>query len=303
MSSTYQQLAEQSAQFFSDVQIDTRRIFHGRGQLYPGLEHLSVDWFSPVVLITSYEEIIDTQALCQSVIAADPHQQIKTVMLQYRKRTGTPTIALHGELNHLTTVTENGLKYEIQPGVNQNAGLFLDMRPLRTYLTDYSSGKNVLNLFSYTCSLSVAALAGGATQVVSADMSKPSIHWGQRNHALNEQDPNKVRSIPHNIFRSWGRIKKHGRYDTIIIDPPSRQRGSFDVEKNYGTVLKQLKQLTNPGADIIATVNSPYMSDDFLINQAQRHAPQCRFVTMMPRSPEFTDNFPEKALKIYHFKA
>ena len=27
--------------------LDARRIFHGRGGLYPGCEHLALDWFAP----------------------------------------------------------------------------------------------------------------------------------------------------------------------------------------------------------------------------------------------------------------
>ena len=118
-------------------------------------------------------------------------------------------------------------------------------------------------------------------------MSRPSIQWGQRNHELNDQPPGRVRTVPHNLFRSWGRLKQFGRYDTVIIDPPTRQRGSFDVEKNYSAVLKKLSKLTAPGANVIATVNSPYLTDDFLLNQVARYAPTCRFVEMMPRSPEF----------------
>ncbi len=256
-----------------------------------------------MVLISTYEEIEDVEALTDAIIQHDTHSQIESVLLQYRKRKGTPTQCLYKTpINHCI-VEEHGLKYEVQPGVNQNAGFFLDMRPLRQWLSQTSEGKNVLNLFAYTCSLSVAALAAGARQVVNVDMSKPSIQWGSRNHALNNQAQRSVKSVPHNLFRSWGKIKQFGPYNTVIIDPPTRQRGSFDVEKNYGTVLKKLKSLTAEKADVIATVNSPYLTDDFLINQFARHAPQCRFRTMMPGSEEFPDKFPERALKIYHFSA
>lgn len=287
--------------FFALPRAETRRIFHGRGQLHAGLEHLSVDWFKPVVLISSYQDIDNIDALLKAVTDADPDHQVRTVLLQFRKRKGTPCECLYGEDLRHCIVQENSLRFEVQPGVNQNAGLFLDMRPLREWLTRHTDGRNVLNLFAYTCSLSVAAIAGNARQAVNVDMSKPSIRWGERNHLLNDQDMGRVKSIPHNLFRSWGRIKQFGRYDVILIDPPTRQRGSFDTEKNYGAVLKKLGQLSAPGADIIATVNSPYLSEDFLPNQVQRFAPRCEFRSMIPASPEFADRFPERALKIYHF--
>ena len=194
------------------------------------------------------------------------------------------------------------MKFEVQPGANQNAGLFLDMRPLRSWLVEQSKGKNVLNLFSYTCSLSVAALAGQARQVVSVDMSKQSINWGSRNHELNEQDMRAVRSIPHNIFKSWGRIQKLGPFDTVIIDPPTRQLGSFNAEKDYVTVLKKLNRLCKPNANVMATLNSPYVGLELLPNLMARYQSGFRFVQQFPASPEFEDKYPERALKIYHFR-
>ena len=187
--------------------------------------------------------------------------------------------------------------------MRQNAGFFLDMRPLRHWLRQYSEGKNVLNLFAYTCSLSVAALAGGARQVVNVDMSKPSINWGIRNHELNSQDPRSVKSIPHNLFKSWGRIQQFGRYELLLIDPPTRQKGSFSAEKDYAAVLKKLHKLCEPGADIIATVNSPYLSGDYLPSLMQRYQSNIRLIGEMEASPEFVDKYPERGLKIFHFRA
>jgi 23S rRNA (cytosine1962-C5)-methyltransferase len=299
----YEEFREIAARFFASPQTDTRRILHGRGHLFDGLEHLCVDWFPPVVLITTYGNDDQPEDLNNILLAADQHKQIESIQMQYRKRKGVPSINLSGDQITKCIVNEGDLVFEVQPGVNQNAGLFLDMRPLRERLQAGSRDKNVLNLFAYTCSLSVAALAGGARQVVNVDMSKPSINWGMRNHELNNQDLRAVRSVPHNLFRSWGRIKQSGPYDLILIDPPTRQRGSFDAEKNYPSVIKKLPQLAAPGAEVIATINSPYLGDDYLINLFARYAPQYRFRERLPAAPEFEDQFPEKALKIYRFSA
>jgi len=288
---------------FASTLRDTRRLFHGRGHLHEGLEHINIDWYSPVLLVTAYQELHYLDQLKTLIAEADISNQIKSVILQKRYTRGAPSEVLFGESTTSCNVHEGQLTFEIHPGVQQNAGRFLDMRPLREWLQQNSERRNVLNLFAYTCSLSVAALSGGARQVVNVDMSKPSIKWGERNHALNGQDMRAVRSIPHNLFRSWARIKKMGPYNTILIDPPSRQRGSFNAEKDYATVLKKLSQLTQPGADIIATVNSPYLGPDFLKNHVQRYAPNCSFIEEMPASPEFKDKFPDKALKIYRFRA
>ena len=288
--------------FFAQVQNEPRRILHGRGGLYPGCEHLAIDWYGPTVLISAYDAVADEQLLCDALLQADQQRQIASILLQRRYLKGVPCEALHGTEVETAVVTEAGLRYEVHPGVKQNAGLFLDTAPLRQWLRDHSNGLNVLNLFAYTCSFSIAALAGGASAVTNVDMSKTSIEWGRRNHALNGLDRDKVNYVPHNLFRSWGRIKQSGRYDLVIIDPPTRQRGSFDAEKNYGAVLKKLPGMTHPGAEVIATLNSPFLGSDYLMELFREFLPHCEFLESMPVAPEFADATPEKALKICRFR-
>ena len=289
-------------EFFCIDQKEALRIFHGRGHLYPGLEHICMDWFSPLVLITAYGEITAAEELTALIIAADKLSQVKSIVLQKRYERGAPAELLFGDELPCLIVQENNLIFEVHPGMQQNAGLFLDTRLLREWLQAHSSDKNVLNLFAYTCSLSVAALAGGAAQVTNVDISKPSIKWGEKNHQLNNQDMDRVKSIPYNLFRSWGRIQQYGRYDLVVIDPPTRQHGSFDVEKNYRGVLRKLAKMCHSGADIIATVNSPFLDANFLLEQFSASLGNATFVEVIPAAPEFADKYPERGLKICHFK-
>ena len=298
----YQPILDRAREFFAASNPEPRRIFHGRGHMYPGLEHINVDWYPPVLLIAAYSEVASVDQLAQLILEADKHGQIESVIHQSRSSQGSTANYLKGEAGPPHVVSEHGVKYEVQPGVNQNVGLFLDMRPMRKWLLDYSKGKNVLNLFAYTCSLSVAALQGDARQVVSVDMSKPSINWGKRNHELNGHDLRKVRSMPHNLFKSWAKVQQYGPYDTVIIDPPTRQRGSFDAEKDYATILKRLKRYLAPNADVMATLNSPYLGIDYLPNLMQRYQSGVRLIGEFPASPEFVDQYPERALKIFHFR-
>jgi 23S rRNA (cytosine1962-C5)-methyltransferase len=298
----YQPILDQTTEFFDSLQSEPRRVFHGRGHMYPGLEHINLDWYPPVLLIAAYSDVSSVEALANAILEEDVHHQIETVIYQSRSSQRATANYLKGAAGEPIFVSEHGVQYEVQPGVNQNAGFFLDMRPLRKWLIDYSKGKSVLNLFAYTCSLSVAALEGGARQVASVDMSKPSIQWGMRNHELNDHDLRKVKPMAHNLFKSWAKIQRNGPYDTVIIDPPTRQRGSFDAEKDYVTILKKLHNFLSPGADIIATVNSPYLGMDFLPNLMQRHQSRLRLIGEFPASPEFEDRFPERGLKIFHFR-
>lgn len=289
------------AGFLSAEHGDAVRIFHGRGHRYPGLEHVCVDWYSPSVLITLFDEFDQLDELHRCIEESDRHQQVKSIVVQKRFERGAPALALKGVINEQLIVSEGKLRFEVHFGQHQNIGLFLDTRLLRDWLLNNSEDKNILNLFAYTCSLSVAALAGGASGVTNVDMSRPSIQWGEKNHRLNEQDMKKVKSIPHNVYKSWGRIHQFGRYDLVIIDPPTRQKGSFDVSKNYPSLIKRMTKLCNPGAEIIATVNSPFLDESFLPELFERHLPQSKLLGNMDVAPEFLDEFPERGLKIYRF--
>ena len=82
--------------------------------------------------------------------------------MQYRSRKFAPSEVLWGEDITELRAQEHGLEYHISLGKAQNSGLFLDMGNGREWVKNNSEGKNVLNLFAYTCAFSVAAIAGGA---------------------------------------------------------------------------------------------------------------------------------------------
>ena len=288
--------------FFSKIRLEPKRIFHGRGQLFPEYSHVCMDWYPPVVFVSAYDPIENRVEVLSWLRGVDKLSQIKTVMLQKRYERNSAAEILYGERKTRVFVEENGLKFEILLGKQQNTGLFLDMQPLRVWLRENSKNKKVLNLFSYTCSLSVAALAGGARSVVNVDLSKTSMRWGERNHDLNGQNKDTITSLPFNVFTSWGRIKQEGRYDLVIIDPPTYQRNSFSAERDYGAVLKKMRSLCSDEATIIAALNSPFLDEQFLLDKFERHVPKAKFVELMAAAPEFLDRFPERALKIFRFE-
>ncbi len=133
-------------------------------------------------------------------------------------------------------------------------------------------------------------------------MSRPALDWGAENHAENGQDNRLVRMLPHNLFKSWWKIRQWAPYDLVIVDPPTNQRGSFNAEKQYGQILKRLPELTRPGARVLACLNSPFLNRDFLPAQMSRWSPECEFVEYLPNSDDFPDRYPDRALKVGVFK-
>jgi 23S rRNA (cytosine1962-C5)-methyltransferase len=278
-----------------------RRLFHGRGHCYPGLEYLTVDRFASKLLIGCFggepDRVSELGRHLFEVV-----EGIDGVAVQVRDGRRTRTEVVAGEVPEELVVREAGLSYLVQPLRNQNVGLFLDMAPVRDWVRESSNGRRVLNLFAFTCAFSVAALAGGAAHVVNNDMSRAALDWGQRNHALNGHDPRSVSMLPHNLFKSWWKIRQLGPYDLVIIDPPTNQRGSFNAEKQYGQVLKRLPELCAEGADVVACLNSPFLTADFLTGQMARRAPSARFDAFLPISPDFPDRYPDRALKVGAFR-
>ena len=287
---------------------ELRRLFHGRGQCFEGLEQITIDWLQGQLVIALFKEqsegfVQELEDRLRALAEMDAWNQAKgtAILLQHRYQELAPTQVIWGEENTFPVIEENGLKYQLELKKNQNMGIFLDMRYGRKWVQENSDGKSVLNLFAYTCGFSVAAIAGGATQVVNLDMAKASLGRGRDNHRLNEHDLSKVKFLGHDIFKSWGKIKKLGLYDLIIIDPPSFQKGSFALTKDYQKILRRLPSLLSETGEVLACVNSPAVSTDFLIDGMAEEAPELKFVERLDNPPEFADINPESGLKVMRF--
>lgn len=288
---------------------ETRRLFHGRGRLWPGLEHVTVDWLEGVVLVALFREppteaLEGLRALLLALAEAPawPAGSVRSVLLQHRYRPGSETECVWGEAVDAWTMHEDGLAYRLDLMRNQNIGLFLDMRHGRRWVREVAAGCRVLNLFAYTCGFSVAAIAGGAEAVVNLDMARAALARGRDNHRLNGHDLGRVSFLGHELFKSWGRLKREGPYGLVIIDPPSFQRGSFELDRDYRKILRRVPELLAPGARVLACVNDPATGADFIIRTMGEEAPGLVFRERLANPPEFADEDPEGGLKALVFE-
>jgi 23S rRNA (cytosine1962-C5)-methyltransferase len=283
---------------------DCQRLFHGRGHAYKNLSHVNVDWFPPVVLITLYEAVDESWLLSQAHALKALTNDCKSVQVQRRYEKFAPTQVLLGERTDHTVVLENGLSYHIELGRAQNSGLFLDMANGRSWVYHNSKAKNVLNLFAYTCAFSVAAIAGGAGKVVNIDLSKSSLSKGRENHQLNKLSKKEGKQIIFegvDIFKSNSRIKKYGKYDLLICDPPSFQKGSVNIERDYAKIIRKIPQWMNPGAKLLLCLNSPDLDEQFLQDEVARECPDCTFERRIENPEIFKEAYLGKGLKVLLF--
>ncbi|TCK02537.1 class I SAM-dependent methyltransferase [Marinobacterium mangrovicola] len=274
-----------------------RRLFHGRGGCAPGLEWLVVDYLPPVAVIRAYSDELPEPV--DSLVEALVRAGVEGVVLQLRGRGRTAqSEVLAGEVPDKLVVEEAGLKYQVRPLQNQNAGLFLDMRPGRDWVREHARDKRVLNLFSYTCSFSVAAMAGGAVSALNIDMSSSALATGRTNHQLNSLPTKTVGFMAVDLLRSWGRVRKNGPFDLVVIDPPSFQPGSFVAERDYRKVLRRLDEFVASGGQVLACHNDPAHSEQFLRQLMEQEAPGFTFRQRLAQAEDFPEKDAENGLKV-----
>ena len=299
---------------------DACRIFHGRGGRFPGCEQWTLDVYPPVFVLTSFAPADEAQLAAVDAALAVRWNQIapgeplnwvfqhRGEALRLEGRSDTRLMA--GQVPDPHVVTEDGARFRVHMLKGQNHGLFLDMAEGRRWVREFTAafrlregrGARVLNLFAYTCAFSVAALQGGAAQVVNVDMGRGAIATGQQNHRLNGLESG-ASFLAHDIFSSWGKITRGGPYDLVIADPPSYQKGSFVATKDYARVLRRLPDLLAPGGHALLCLNAPELDTAFLRGQVQAQAPSLVFAGRVPNPAVFADVDDERALKVLVFRA
>ncbi len=279
--------------------IEFKRLFHGRGKLYEELEFLTIDSIDDILSIAFYKGIeSDFEIeLLNMLERFSIDNEYKTLILQRRYLKGSPTQVIKGILQDDIYALENGMKFKLNLNSNQNNGYFPDMKNGRVFVKENSKDKKVLNLFSYTCAFSIAAIQGGAYSVSNIDMSKGALTTGRSNHYLNNLDTFNVKFSPYNILKSFSRIRRDGPYDLIIIDPPTLQKGSFEATKDYNKIIKKLNQISSKGTIVLACLNSPDLSSEFIIDIFKDEAKEFRFVNRLDNVPEFKSMEEDRSLK------
>jgi len=281
-----------------------KRLFHGRGGLYKGWKHLTIDSIDDILSVALYFEMeieLETELLdmLKHFIRSTKH---KSIVLQRRYKQNAPSEVIVGELKDNLYAVENGMKIKLNLLSNRNNGYFADMKNGREFVRENAKDKKVLNLFSYTCAFSIAAKFGEAKSVSNIDMSKNALTTGRANHHLNEIDTKGVSFLPYNILKSFSRIKKYGPYDLIIIDPPTFQKGSFETTKDYRKLIIKLPQIASQKCTLLACLNSPDLNAEFIIEFIKELAPSFKYIKRLNNVKEFKSENEDRSLKNLVFK-
>jgi 23S rRNA (cytosine1962-C5)-methyltransferase len=145
---------------------------------------------------------------------------------QAREWEGLPvqTGWLRGDGDTAITIREHDWRLTLDVAEGHKTGYYLDQRDSRRRFADavrQYGCRSVLNCFSYTGGFSVAALAGGASQVVSVDSSGPALARAQAHVALNGFDAGRHEAWDADVNATLRQCLKDGRrFDAIVLDPP-----------------------------------------------------------------------------------
>ena len=166
------------------------------------------------------------------------------------KRTGW----LRGEGATELLITEHGWSFGVDVATGHKTGYYLDQRESRkrfAELVRQLGCRSVFNGYSYTGGFSVAALAGGAKQVLSVDSSGPALALARDNIARNGFDLAGCEFADADVNAALRQALTEGRsFDAIVLDPPKFAPTAAHAERAaraYKDINRLALQLLAPG--------------------------------------------------------
>ena len=200
------------------------RLIHGEGDLLPGLV---VDIYGTTAVVQCHS--VGMYRSRQYIAEAIRQAYGETIEAIYDK--SSQTLPFKADLGAIdgylwgraserdNVVLENGLKFKVNWEEGQKTGFFIDQRENRDLVRLYAKGRKVLNTFCYTGGFSVSAMAGGAREVVSIDLSERAVKLADENMKLNFGEDAPHQAIACNAVEYLKDIDED--FDLIILDPPA----------------------------------------------------------------------------------
>lgn len=250
---------------------DGQRLVHGEADGLPGLV---VDRYADVLCAQflsagaeRWREVI-AERLCAITGCARLYERSDA---NARGLEGLPERSgwLRGEGGTEVVIAEHGRRLGLDVALGHKTGYYLDQRDNRQRLADrvrQLGCRTVLNCYSYTGGFSVAALAGGATRVVSVDSSAPALQMARRNVQLNGGDLGACEFVDADVHRHLREALKAGqRFDAIVLDPPKLAPTAAHAERAsraYKDINLLALQLLSPGGLLLTFSCSGGISAD-----------------------------------------
>lgn len=242
------------------------RLVHGEGDGLPGL---IVDIYDRVAVLQChtvgmYHQRMElAQAIMESLAPRLEAVYDKSAHTLPFKAPVDPVDAYLIGSPQIWQAQESGNRYTVDVEKGQKTGFFVDQRENRFLLGTYAEGKSVLNTFCYTGGFSVAALRGGAKEVVSLDSSALAMELTEANVRQNFGHDVPHESVTDDAFTYLRNLNKS--FDIIVLDPPAFAKHHQVVDralKGYRKINRSAFETVNPGGLVFTFSCSQAVSKD-----------------------------------------
>ena len=175
---------------------------------------------------------------------------------------------LGADVAERVTFLESGLWFESEVVKGQKTGFFLDQRENRRRVETLASGKEVLNVFSFSGGFSLYAARGGAARVVDVDISAHALAQARRNFMLNSEDAAVGRAIHEQVQADafdWLSARPSHRFGLVILDPPSLAKSEAEragAIEAYRRLVRCGIEWVQPGGVLLAASCSAHVSSE-----------------------------------------
>lgn len=301
------------ANFYQDELTNAFRLFNGEGD---GLGGLTIDFYNGFAVFSWYNQFIYSQKkeIVKAFQVVFPDIKGAYEKLRFSEAALESQHIFGQEAAEPLLVMENGVTYATYLNEGLMTGIFLDQKNVRGALAGgLSTGKTLLNMFSYTGAFSVAAAFGGSSQTTSVDLAKRSLDKTREQFLVNGIEPESQKIYVMDVFGYFNYAKKKElTYDMIVLDPPSFARNgkkTFSVAKNYGELVKEAVEILENNGTLIASTNAANVSDKKfrqMIEEALKNK-GVKFTVFqeekLPADFHIADSFPEgNYLKVLFIK-
>lgn len=168
------------------------------------------------------------------------------------------------DINTVEIVTENGVKFSVDPVSDQKTGFYCDQRENRQLIKGVSKGKTVLDTYCYSGGFSLNAILGGAKAVTAVDSSRGALAALTANMELNDVSPERLGILQGDAVEVMKSLVADGyKYDLVICDPPklAPTRQSLPrAGKKYQKINSLALSLVAPGGLLLTCTCSAAMS-------------------------------------------
>lgn len=164
----------------------------------------------------------------------------------------------------VTTIVENGIRYDVDVENGQKTGFFLDQKYNRLSVARLAQGKHVLDCFTHTGSFALNAVRGGAAQVTAVDVSAEACRMTAAN-AIKNNMADRVTVRQADVFEFLDELEaSHSHaYDFIILDPPAftkSRKTVYHAAAGYKDINKKAMKLLPRGGYLATCSCSHFMT-------------------------------------------